>query len=259
MKAISFLIYSLSLTFSLAGQQKASKSEDRFYMLDENYKNVAIEKAKFFVHAVKENDTCWQFDTYNISGPLVSSEQYKDEKATILHGQSVYFNAKGTRDSIDNFQNDLPNGSFYYLNDTGKIYIQKEFRKGVLVETIDRIKKDSIDKIVMKSKSDTTKVIEVESTFPGGKGSWGRYLTKNLVYPERAQKLEKQGTVVLQFIVDTEGHIYNQEIIQSVEYSLDQEAMRMIKESPAWIPAFQKGKKVKSYKRQPLIFKLSSN
>ena len=186
----------------------------------------------------------------------MTSEQYKDEKGTILHGESVYFNEKGTRDSIGHFANDLPHGSFYYLNDTGKIFMQKEFRGGALVETIDRIKKDSIDKAAWESKKDTAKEDEMESEFPGGIGSWTRYLMKNLVYPQRAQNLNKEGKVVLQFIVDTEGHISDTEIIQSVEFSLDQEALRMIAESPAWIPAFQYGKKVKSYKRQPLIFKL---
>jgi periplasmic protein TonB len=228
-------------------------------MLDKNYKGTTQDKAVIFIHSVKENDTCWQFDTYNITGPMISSEQYKDEKATVLHGQSVYFNARGTRDSIGNFKNGFPDGSFYYLNDTGKIFIQKEFRKGVLMETIDRIKKDSIDEAAWKRKNDTTKQVEKESEFPGGKGSWGRYLMKNLVYPERAQNMEKQGTVVLQFIVDTEGLIFDQEIVQSVEFSLDQEALRMIIESPAWIPAFQNGKKVKSYKKQPLTFKLTTN
>jgi TonB family protein len=257
MKKILLLFFSFCYLLS-ATSQKKSKPE-AFYLLDENYKGTTQEKAKFFIHSVKENDTCWQFDTYNISGPMISSEQYKDEKATMLHGKSVYFNDKGRRDSIENFSNGLPNGSFYYLNDTGKIYIQKEFRQGLLTETIDRIKKDSIDQEIWKRKKDTAKSIEIESDFPGGKGSWGRYLMKNLVYPQRAQNLEKQGTVVLQFIVDTEGHIFDQEIVQSVEYSLDQEALRMIIESPAWIPAFQNGRKVKSYKKQPLNFKLTTN
>jgi len=115
-----------------------------------------------------------------------------------------------------------------------------------------------LDEIASKRKTDTLKrvIIEIESDFPGGQKGWIKYLTHNLEYPERAQKLGKEGNVVIQFIVDKDGTVYNQQIVKSVEYSLDQEALRMIARSPAWIPAIQDGKIVKSYKKQPIAFRL---
>ena len=98
--------------------------------------------------------------------------------------------------------------------------------------------------------------VEVESDFEGGISAWGKYLTKNLDYPDRAMKLQKQGMVVVQFVVDKEGAIFDPRISRSVEYSLDEEALRIIRKAPRWIPAIQDGRKVKSYKRQPIIFKL---
>ena len=190
---------------------------------------------------------------------MISSENYKDDKASVLHGQAVYFNKKGLRDSIGHFANGIPEGSFYYFNDTGRTYLQKEFRSGLLVEHIDRIKKDSVEEEERKRKNDTTTKDEKESDFKGGQRGWINYLNKNLVYPERAQNLKKEGTVVIQFIVDTEGQVYDQEIVKSVEFSLDQETIRIIAASPAWVPAFQNGKKVKSYKKQPLTYKLTAN
>jgi periplasmic protein TonB len=249
MKKILLLLH-LPMVLSLSGQTRIKK-EEAFYMLDANFKGIVKEKAVYFVHAVKETDSSWQLDTYNIAGPMISSEHYKDAKAVVLQGEAVYFNVNGTRDSIANFYNNLPNGSFYYFNDTGRIYMQKEFSNGVLMQTIDRIKKDSADELEWKRKKDTSKSMEIESEFPGGVGSWVKYLTKNLVYPERAQNLGKQGTVVLQFIVGKDGHISDQEIVRSVEYSLDHE-------SPPWVPAFQYGRKVKSYKRQPISFMLTT-
>jgi len=247
----------LSLTNVLLGiSQKKTKSQEAFYMLDENFKGTTEQKAIYFMHSLKKNDTCWQFDTYNLYGPLISSEHYKDDKAKTLHGEAVYFNGKGTRDSIAHYNNGVPDSSWYYFNDTGKVYIQKKFRMGILVETIDRIKKDSIELEEWKRKNDTINKIEMESIFRGGGNGWVGYLIKNLRYPERAMKTRKQGTVRIQFIVDTEGRIYDQQIVKSVEYSLDQEALRLITESPAWTPATQNGKKVKSYKIQPITFRL---
>ena len=230
--------------------QATSKPQESFYMLDENLKGSTQEKAKFFIHAVKENDTSWLFDTYNIYGPLVSSEHYKDEKATVLHGSCLYFNKKGKVDSSGDFSDNLQNGSWYYINSKGKAFLQKDFRMGQVIATKDLM----IPKEERKNKNKNEEDIEVESDFPGGVRGWSVYLNKNIQYPERAENVHKEGEVIVQFIVDTEGKVNKAEVVQSIEYSLDQEALRIIKESPQWIPASINGKKVKSYKKQPITF-----
>jgi protein TonB len=101
--------------------------------------------------------------------------------------------------------------------------------------------------------------IEKESDFPGGQFGWISYLNSNLHYPERAENIHKEGEVITQFVVDEQGKVHSAEIVQSVEYSLDQEALRIINESPNWIPGTINGKKVKSYKKQPIAFTFPIN
>jgi protein TonB len=104
---------------------------------------------------------------------------------------------------------------------------------------------------------DTTyTVVEIESEFPGGAKGWIRYLTDNFHYPKAAVRKRIQGEVVVQFIVDKQGKVTEVAVIKSVHPLLDEEAMRLIKESPDWKPAMQNGKKVKSYKKQPIVFRL---
>ena len=98
--------------------------------------------------------------------------------------------------------------------------------------------------------------VEVESEFPGGAKAWGNYLNANFQYPKAAIKKNIQGTVVVHFIVTKEGKVTSAEVIQSVHPSLDKEALRLIQNSPNWNPARQNGKKVNSYKKQPIVFKL---
>jgi protein TonB len=69
--------------------------------------------------------------------------------------------------------------------------------------------------------------------------------------------MESQGEVWIVFIVDIEGKIIEPILARSVEFSIDEEAMRMMKISPDWTPAIQDGRKVKSWKKQPIIFKLT--
>lgn len=97
--------------------------------------------------------------------------------------------------------------------------------------------------------------VEIESSYPGGAAAWTRYLLKTLRYPQEAQDNEVQGTVVVQFIVDKGGMVSNVEAISGPS-ELRDEAVRVIKKSGQWTPAVQNGRQVKSYKKQPIVFRL---
>lgn len=99
--------------------------------------------------------------------------------------------------------------------------------------------------------------VEIESSYPGGMGAWMRYLNKTFRYPKEAQDDIIEGTVVVQFIVDLEGNVSDVEAISGPSTGgLRDEAIRVIKKSGKWEPAIQNGRKVKSYKKQPITFKL---
>jgi periplasmic protein TonB len=99
--------------------------------------------------------------------------------------------------------------------------------------------------------------VEIESEYPGGIAAWYRYLTKNLVYPDEAVSAEVQGQVVVRFIVDKEGNVSEVEAISGPN-ELRDAAVLVIKKSGKWNPAIQNGRKVKSYKSQPVNYKLEA-
>jgi periplasmic protein TonB len=99
--------------------------------------------------------------------------------------------------------------------------------------------------------------VEIESEYPGGIAAWYRYLSKNLVYPDEAVSAEVQGQVIVRFIVDKEGVVSDVEAVSGPN-ELKDAAVRVIKKSGSWTPAVQNGRKVKSYKSQPINFKLES-
>jgi protein TonB len=102
--------------------------------------------------------------------------------------------------------------------------------------------------------------VEIESEYPGGAAAWQRYLNKNFRYPDEAVNNEIQGVVVVQFIVDKEGNVSDVQAMSGPESGgLREEAIRVIKKSGKWQPAVQNGRQVKSYKRQPIVFKLDTN
>ncbi|MBO9571368.1 MAG: TonB family protein [Chitinophagaceae bacterium] len=99
--------------------------------------------------------------------------------------------------------------------------------------------------------------VEIESSYPGGPAAWARYLNKTLNYPQEAVDNEISGAVVVQFIVDKAGNVTDVEAVSGPN-ELRAEAVRVIKKSGKWTPAVQNGRQVKSYKKQPIVFRLET-
>ena len=97
--------------------------------------------------------------------------------------------------------------------------------------------------------------VEIESTYPGGPQAWIRFLVKNFHAPEQAISEMTDGKVVVQFIVDKDGNVSDVQAISGAE-ALQAEAVRVIKKSGKWQAAIQNGRKVNSYKKQPIIIEL---
>lgn len=232
------------------GQKKPKES---FYVLDENWKGTTIEHARYLIRELQFNDSSYRWDTYNFTGPLIKSAETKDGKGELLHGRFTYYNEKGLADSTGKYVNGVKNGSWYQLNEKGKIVYEYKYDMGKLIGERNILEEDALEK---QLKTDKTASIVVESEFPGGVRAWQRYLNRNLRYPQRALNIKKQGMVSVFFTVTEEGEIQEPFLFRSAELSLDDESMRMILISPQWTPALKNEKKVKSYKTQPIIYRL---
>ena len=111
-------------------------------------------------------------------------------------------------------------------------------------------------KTYIVSKTDTTYIKpEVESSFPDGLKGWQNFLNRQLRYPSNAVQQNIQGTVVLQFIVCTDGTVCDIEAISGPE-ELRASAIAALKKTPRWVPATQNGQNVRSYKKQPIVYRL---
>ena len=62
---------------------------------------------------------------------------------------------------------------------------------------------------------------------------------------------------IVGFMVDEEGNVGMVDLFKSAEVSMDDEALRLILKSPKWKPGLREGKKIKTDKLQPIVFKIS--
>lgn len=110
----------------------------------------------------------------------------------------------------------------------------------------------------MQKKDDNRIYEEVSDppSFPGGQDSLKHYLSENVNYPKVARENGTQGKVVVSFVVETDGSLSNVKVTQSVDPSLDNETLRVIKEMPKWLPGKQDGVLVRVHLTLPIIFNL---
>jgi protein TonB len=100
-------------------------------------------------------------------------------------------------------------------------------------------------------------IVEEMPSFPGGTTEFYKYVAKNLIYPSKARKAAVEGRVIVRFVVDKDGNIGQVEVLRGIGFGCDEEAIRVIKDSPRWAPGKQRGRAVKVSVTVPLNFKLS--
>lgn len=103
------------------------------------------------------------------------------------------------------------------------------------------------------------KTVQIQAKFPGGNDAWTKYLQRNLRADVAVENGAPTGryTVVVSFLVDKEGNISEVKSENDPGYGTADEATRVIKRGPKWIPAEQNGRKVIYRQRQSVTFEVS--
>lgn len=101
-------------------------------------------------------------------------------------------------------------------------------------------------------------IVDEPASFPGGREALSKYLQENIIYPQIAREAEITGKVYVKFVVSDLGAISNVKIMRGIPgcKECDQEAIRVVKAMPKWVPGKNSGKAVNSYYNLPVPFKL---
>lgn len=95
------------------------------------------------------------------------------------------------------------------------------------------------------------------ASYPGGDSAMQEYLTANMKYPAAAKQNGIEGVVNVSFVVKADGSIGTIKIARLIDPDLEQEAIRLVKNMPAWTPATNGGSAVDSTVEIAIPFQLS--
>ena len=112
--------------------------------------------------------------------------------------------------------------------------------------------------VSVKYSNEVFLVVEQAADFPGGMQEFVNYLDKNLMYPPFAREKGIEGKVFVEFVITKTGKIDPESVkaIKGLGYGLDDEAVRLVKGSPDWIPGAQRGQPVPQKMVFPVTFNL---
>jgi protein TonB len=99
-------------------------------------------------------------------------------------------------------------------------------------------------------------VVEEQPGYPGGDEARIKFLQENIKYPEEAKELGVQGKVFVTFVVEVDGSITDVRVLRGIGAGCDEEAVRVVKSMPRWVPGKQRGQPVRVQFNLPIKFTL---
>lgn len=165
---------------------------------------------------------------------------------------------------MDNIKpNDIESINVLKNESATKIYGDKG-KNGVVEITI---KKLTSSEAVIEEKKSSDFLLSIQdppttqAKFPGGDKAWNSYLARQLNSNTPGKNGAPMGnyTAVISFIVDVNGNISNIKTQSDPGYGAAEEAVRVIKSGPKWIPATKNGKNIESTYVKGISFVVTVN
>ena len=96
--------------------------------------------------------------------------------------------------------------------------------------------------------------VETSPEFSGGQKALSTFIASNLKYPETGE--DAVGKVYLSFVVEKNGSLSDLKVIKGLAHGFDEEAIKVLKASPAWKPGIVAGHPVRTSFTLPITFRV---
>ena len=97
---------------------------------------------------------------------------------------------------------------------------------------------------------------ENEPHFKGGMTEFYKFLAYHLRYPDWMMKNNIQGKVLIAMTVEKDGSLTDIKSVRDIGFGSAEEAIRVLKLSPKWVPGYQSGRPVRVRYTLPISFNL---
>jgi protein TonB len=126
---------------------------------------------------------------------------------------------------------------------TQSIFSQSEEIKRVPYDLRDNLENYKSEEIIYdENQIYNTAGLEILPTFPGGSESFQRFIKENYKIP---QVTGLKGKIYMTFVIEKDGSLSDIKSIRDLKHGTGEEAIRVLKTAPKWIPGKQNGELVR--------------
>lgn len=116
---------------------------------------------------------------------------------------------------------------------------------------------ESEKEIIVTRKFENLETPTQKASFPGGQGELSKFLQNNLRYPQLAEMAGIQGKVFINLNFKEDGSLNDLKLMKGIGSGCDEEAVRVVKLMPKWIPAQKDGKNIPSNYVLGILFEIT--
>ncbi|HEX7413416.1 MAG TPA: TonB family protein [Bacteroidia bacterium] len=220
------------------------KKENNLFLVEDHYKNNVLQMSGSFSSLNPELYEGY-FKYYSEKG-LLNKEGLFTKNVEEGEWKLYYDDGKPLR--VENYLNGNLEGNLksYYPN--GQLRRDEDYKSGKLLK----------GKCYTPAGKDTAFFSSYKTPeYTGGLAALKKYMKENNKYPKDALEQKVEGTVFVKFTVTATGNIENAEVQKPVFPSLDEEALRLVKNMPQWQPGKKNDMPQRVLFNIPIYFKLN--
>jgi len=231
--------------FKFAHQFKSAEVIKRIQMLNKMGQKTRLTKLMTVIPLVA-------FMTFTMSFSIEHVIDQPTFSFTPITSQNVTIQTPHLKDETSNRLPQRPEQQFTSVLKHTNLPLHVETKP---IEKVARSNKSSSTQLSLP-KEEVFNIVEESAKPAKGMSAFYAYVAKRMKYPKQAKKENVQGRVYVEFIVDKDGELTNIKIIKGIGAGCDEEALRVLTNTPKWLPAKQEGKRVKQKIVLPIAFKL---
>jgi TonB family protein len=202
-----------------------SQSIDTIF-LNSKWEPVKEKRAKYYRIIEKINDTLFQVSEYNFMNVNLMNGKYSSIDPLIENGSFIFLEHNSNKiKAYGKYSDGAMVGDWIYFNQSGdSVIVNYDFQ--------------------LKDNDDTGYSPDnfIHPTMPIFDGSgdiavaFRDYIFRNQIYPALPKLRSIEGRVLVQFSISPKGKVSDIKVIESANRDLEREAIRVIANSPDWIP-----------------------
>ncbi len=237
-------IVSLLLTVFVHAQESVTK----YY--DSKWAPAQRENAVYYAVFIKTGEA-YQCTSYWVDKNIIRGRStFPDTLMSYPIDKQVLYFKNGKLEDSSRYSNDGHTIEKFTYYPNGKLSLHYSKEPGQEKELIEAYEQDG-----SKIKN---YIYEKEAEFKGGNEAWVKYLVKNAGTFYSPDESSRKVEVRVQFVINTQGFATQAKIIQSSGIAaVDNDAKRLILQSPQWNNSIQYNKPVIAYRIAPITYQLA--